>query len=1177
MKAKIFLEDEKIFTSDNLISDPAISVILPTYCRGDNGLLERSIKSVLNQTFKSFELIIVDDGSVDGTQEVIKKYIKVDNRIVYIRNDINSGLPALRVNQGLMHSRGEYIAYQFDDDQWLETALESLYTYILDKNCQFVYGKCLVKAKENITYEFGKKFNYSELIECNRIANNTVLHSKGLLESYGAYDCHLAMRRLCDWDLWLRWSKEVTFIFLDELISIVEMNVENSLGETCIYDQETFRLFQSLDRSDKLKLSNLKSYEVDDISFISDKNLVFNKHVYSWYLKKRFLIADKEKYNLDKKNVNILVTKGIFDSTIDITITNFSKLFGSKYNFIYVPEQQLSDNIIDTCEIIILHRTCSSFSTEYLKKYKSKKTIIYFIDDDLLNFYKLDDCFSYIAPGTEMYENLVYQITNADQIVTYSDLISKSVSKYNNKIIRLYTNILKKYIDKPIQKNEGCFKIAFIGGNARKAELNFIWDDILFISQKYKNKVEFYFWGYIPEKISQIINSKVFTEEYTSSYYEYLNRLHNENFDIILSPLFEDEAKLCKSPIKFLEASVCNAIGLFSDVAPYEEIVHEVNGVKVKNEKRKWAEAIQYIIELPYEKKQNIINNNKKYVSKKYTTESQVNMFEATLESGRLHYYLWEEGSICYVIHSAYLGGAENHILRHALLAKKYNFRVIVCLPKIFEEKNEMVQVICQNNNIELIFLNFTNYINIQDINQEKSLYESREFERLIKDKNIKIVHAVTLIPGASIAAARLNITYINSLYAVEKNNHNNYIEGVIPKFIHSDSVYFCNIWTEITKAFSTCIRSWIPNEFFREKNILLNRNKTIKIAISGTIQPRKGQDKVIEIVGMLNKNGYDVELYILGYSDFFLDYIEQCKNIAQKYNIVDKIIFKGFCKDMIKELETMDALVCASDWESFPQAILEAMAMKIAIISTPVTGVPELILDGITGYLAKGFEVEDLYEAMLRFVLDYKDNNKKLTYIINNAFKIAYDECNEDYVRKELFKLYNKAISETVNEIRQVEQLIPVANKSILDSNEHTTITFKEEYLIHNTLHTPKEQNIGNRKYKIYVTNDYLDSIKINFKNIKNYNCVVKIEVFLDNKKDFIVRTSKAYLSEITEDGLLKFSFEAPLNVKGKIINIRILLEGKEKRVAKIMTYKDYVYGKASYLDVHKTMGSKT
>jgi len=126
IRAEYFMREAKVSHSPGLIRNPHVSIILPTYCRGDNGLLKRAIQSVLSQTFESFELIVMDDGSTDGTADIISSYVKADDRVIHVRHDSNSGLPALRVNEGLLMARGEFCAYQFDDDQWTDTALATL-------------------------------------------------------------------------------------------------------------------------------------------------------------------------------------------------------------------------------------------------------------------------------------------------------------------------------------------------------------------------------------------------------------------------------------------------------------------------------------------------------------------------------------------------------------------------------------------------------------------------------------------------------------------------------------------------------------------------------------------------------------------------------------------------------------------------------------------------------------------------------------------------------------------------------------------------------------------------------------------------------------------------------------------------------------------------------------------
>lgn len=100
---------------------PTVSVIIPTYNRAH--LLPRAIKSVLNQTFQDFEVIVVDDGSMDNTEEVVKKFQKQDKRVRYIKHEGNKGGSAAR-NSGIKNAKGKYIAFLDSDDEWLPTKLE---------------------------------------------------------------------------------------------------------------------------------------------------------------------------------------------------------------------------------------------------------------------------------------------------------------------------------------------------------------------------------------------------------------------------------------------------------------------------------------------------------------------------------------------------------------------------------------------------------------------------------------------------------------------------------------------------------------------------------------------------------------------------------------------------------------------------------------------------------------------------------------------------------------------------------------------------------------------------------------------------------------------------------------------------------------------------------------------
>jgi glycosyltransferase involved in cell wall biosynthesis len=98
---------------------PTVSIITPTYNREQ--LLGRAIQSILNQTYQDFELIIVDDGSTDNTERLVKSFNS--EKVRYIRQRENKG-PAVARNTGLRSAKGNYIAFQDSDDEWLPEKLE---------------------------------------------------------------------------------------------------------------------------------------------------------------------------------------------------------------------------------------------------------------------------------------------------------------------------------------------------------------------------------------------------------------------------------------------------------------------------------------------------------------------------------------------------------------------------------------------------------------------------------------------------------------------------------------------------------------------------------------------------------------------------------------------------------------------------------------------------------------------------------------------------------------------------------------------------------------------------------------------------------------------------------------------------------------------------------------------
>ena len=128
-----------------------VSVIIPTYNRGK--LIGNSIKSVLNQTYKNLEIIVVDDGSTDNTKEEVEK-IK-DEKIRYIKLEKNGGAANAR-NIGIMNSTGRYISFQDSDDIMYPNKLEIQIKNLINKNSNLDF--CKIKVINNSTYSYSKSF-----------------------------------------------------------------------------------------------------------------------------------------------------------------------------------------------------------------------------------------------------------------------------------------------------------------------------------------------------------------------------------------------------------------------------------------------------------------------------------------------------------------------------------------------------------------------------------------------------------------------------------------------------------------------------------------------------------------------------------------------------------------------------------------------------------------------------------------------------------------------------------------------------------------------------------------------------------------------------------------------------------------------------------------------------------
>lgn len=286
---------------------PKISIIIPTY--NSSEFIEKTIKSVISQTFKDWELLIVDDCSTDNTEEIINNITKNDTRIKLLKTSKNSGGPATPKNIGLDNSHGEYIAFLDHDDEWLPEKLEKqieIFKNSKDKKLGLV--SCFIDIKDFYNDKIISKYkiNHPNITNNNYIYTcSSVLVKSSVIRSSGYFDTNLKTGD--DWDMWIRiFNNGYSFGYATEYLLNYYVHKEN-----ICHGNENF--------------NDIKEYK-----YFFDKNKdIFEKYNslmvgYNYYINKKYSKAII--YYLKRILSFTLTTKEILKSLGFITLSLFPRL-----------------------------------------------------------------------------------------------------------------------------------------------------------------------------------------------------------------------------------------------------------------------------------------------------------------------------------------------------------------------------------------------------------------------------------------------------------------------------------------------------------------------------------------------------------------------------------------------------------------------------------------------------------------------------------------------------------------------------------------------------------------------------------------------------------------------------------------------------------------------------------
>lgn len=225
-----------------LTPQPQVSVVIPTY--NCSAYLAEAVESVLAQTFRDFEVLVIDDGSTDDTAAVMRRY---GPPVRYIRQS-NRGVAVAR-NHGIEQSRGRYVAFLDADDTWLPHKLERQLAALAEQPaCRACYSAFVNVSSDRRPLGVTRSERQGSALQDLLLRGNvigtpsTVLCERSLTLAVGGFDPLLSLG--ADWDMWIRLGAFTEFFYVDEPLVWYRLHGTNMSRDATLLERDSLRVLQ---------------------------------------------------------------------------------------------------------------------------------------------------------------------------------------------------------------------------------------------------------------------------------------------------------------------------------------------------------------------------------------------------------------------------------------------------------------------------------------------------------------------------------------------------------------------------------------------------------------------------------------------------------------------------------------------------------------------------------------------------------------------------------------------------------------------------------------------------------------------------------------------------------------------------------------------------------------------
>ena len=1050
MKFLEFLKDQSIFENGYEDLQPEVSIVMPTYNREDEELLIPCIELVLAQSFKAFEFIIVNDGSSDGTRDVVTEYALKDKRIVFVDHEENSGLPAVRADEGILLARAPYITFIFDDNNWNPEALELLMGAMATSGADLVYGE-MALAQERKPYPVLGRMPVSlELMQnLNMIPNGAVLCRRLFFDSFGLYDPHLLLRRIYDWDLWLRALKHgARFHHLARVIGEEHgLASPQSLGNSIRYDykvvagliQDEHRQtgycaalnpehISEYDVSDpEIAVRYLRSYaewdKLEDIVYAPYRSAHPEYEVQPLIRHNRRTDAGLLGYRLngltsifrDRKRVLLIANRftrlvhdwyeGLSQDPQNIVIS--CNELGTQA---FLPEEIDQILLFDCASLTLLpfiqqcrKRGVSAvyivehgMDKSYLSEFDPLSFLDFTEDQTIKDEFKTSLYFAHAGrPWPEtLISNARVLFSACDQAFSIqSDAIPPAEDVFP---IPFIPNAL------PVEQGDagaGINPPAFYLGT-----LNQLAASVLIGLQTALEELPFDFrWkifvspvGGLPEWLLALAAQKKIVLIVTRESLLTLASLHRRSMWIVPGEIMDRYPSYHR---QLIEEDLAMGGGALVDLLDFcDTLVKCVDDPGSLN---------QVFMQLAGDLRKKVQGRGNGFRCDARRLHLQ-NILAGVALRKQVADWRSEPGArsvkSLVMVNSQLFGGSEMYGFLVAKVLAHIGFDVRVCIPEWDQYgsgSDSMEAWLRKNRLLPPLKVEYSKaaYALYQEGFLEEPVIEySEDLSERLDGYGAGLVFCSGFIAEPVIAWRDTRLIFMGLFppwgYALKRMTFaRDRIDGLV-----SDSKWAAELWGEWIAPPVVPVLSLIEPEYFIVRNKDLPQ-KPVSIAVVGTMLSSKRQKEVLLAFQALVEEGYDLRLNFYGSElDVFAPYIKELKGLAGHEQLKGRVFFNGYVEDPAEISLNNHLIVSASGDESIPQGMAFNQAAGLVPVACPAGGIPEVVRDGETGFLARGFKIEDIAEALRRALEKQAD----WPQMIARGRQLLIDECSEQiFVQK--------------------------------------------------------------------------------------------------------------------------------------------------------------------------------